>query len=86
MLDASVGGPFYVGGGRDQNMRPADEFNAVQRLIAAGMNDAKSYSYLLGLYLGDGCISRHPRAWRLRIVLDDKYPKLSKAAAWPSTL
>lgn len=35
---------------------------------------ANTYSYLLGLYLGDGCISRHPRAWRLRIVLDDKYP------------
>ena len=35
---------------------------------------AKAYSYLLGLYLGDGYISRHPRAWRLKIVLDDKYP------------
>jgi hypothetical protein len=35
---------------------------------------AAAYSYLFGLYLGDGCISRHPRAWRLRIVLDDKYP------------
>lgn len=35
---------------------------------------AGTYSYLLGLYLGDGCISRHPRAWRLRIVLDKKYP------------
>jgi hypothetical protein len=29
---------------------------------------------VLGIYLGDGCISRHPRAWRLRITLDDKYP------------
>lgn len=35
---------------------------------------AKAYSYLLGLFLGDGCISRHPRAWRLRITLDKKYP------------
>jgi hypothetical protein len=26
--------------------------------------------------LGDGCISKHPRAWRLRIVLDDKYPSI----------
>lgn len=33
-----------------------------------------AYCYLLGLYLGDGCISRHPRAWRLRIILDVKYP------------
>lgn len=33
-----------------------------------------AYSYLLGLYLGDGCISRNRRVWRLRIVLDLKYP------------
>jgi hypothetical protein len=37
---------------------------------------AESYCYLLGLYLGDGCISRHPRAWRLRITLDAKYPAI----------
>ena len=99
-------------------MRSRDEFDAVQRLIAAGVNDcaiarqtgiprptvrdwrtrrpralrpntstspcgidhdfsaltANAYSYLLGLYLGDGCISRHPRAWCLRISLDTKYP------------
>jgi hypothetical protein len=35
---------------------------------------ARPYSYLLGLYLGDGCLSRHPRAWRLRVILDKKYP------------
>lgn len=34
----------------------------------------KPYAYLLGLYLGDGCISRMNRVWRLRIVLDAKYP------------
>lgn len=33
-----------------------------------------SYSYLLGLYLGDGCISRSRRVWRLRVTLDKKYP------------
>jgi len=34
-----------------------------------------AYSYLLGLYLGDGCISKHPReVFRLRIALDVKYP------------
>lgn len=35
---------------------------------------AASYCYLLGLYLGDGCISRNRRVWRLRITLDRKYP------------
>jgi len=35
------------------------------------------YSYLLGLYLGDGCISAARRGvWRLRIVLDQKYPAI----------
>jgi len=34
------------------------------------------YSYLLGLYLGDGCISRDRRVWKLRIVLDKKYPAI----------
>lgn len=35
------------------------------------------YAYLLGLYLGDGCISTHPRAvYRLRISLDLRYPEI----------
>ena len=33
------------------------------------------YSYLLGLYLGDGCLSSHPRGvFKLRITLDLAYP------------
>lgn len=33
------------------------------------------YAYLLGIYLGDGCISRDRRGvWRLRIVADARYP------------
>jgi hypothetical protein len=28
-----------------------------------------------GMYLGDGCLSRHPRGvWRLRVTLDSAYP------------
>lgn len=34
-----------------------------------------AYAYLLGLYLGDGCLSAHPRnVYKLRIVLDVRYP------------
>jgi hypothetical protein len=34
-----------------------------------------TYAYLLGLYLGDGCLSLHRRGvYRLRIVLDQRYP------------
>jgi hypothetical protein len=33
------------------------------------------YAYLLGLYLGDGCLSLHRRGvYRLRISLDARYP------------
>jgi hypothetical protein len=34
-----------------------------------------SYVYLLGMYLGDGCLSRHRcGVFRLRVVLDSRYP------------
>ena len=32
------------------------------------------YAYLLGVYLGDGCISKMPRTFILRVFLDSKYP------------
>jgi hypothetical protein len=36
---------------------------------------AAEYAYLLGLYLGDGCISAgRKRVYRLRISMDTKYP------------
>jgi hypothetical protein len=36
-----------------------------------------TYAYLLGLYLGDGCISLHRRdVYRLRIVMDQRYPSI----------
>jgi hypothetical protein len=38
---------------------------------------SREYVYLLGLYLGDGTISRHRRGvYRLRIFLDMKYPDI----------
>ncbi len=36
-----------------------------------------AYVHLLGLYLGDGSISKHPRGvFRLRVFLDKKYPQI----------
>ena len=36
-----------------------------------------AYAYLLGMYFGDGCISRHARGvFRLRITLDRQYPAI----------
>jgi hypothetical protein len=40
-----------------------------------GSLERQSYAHLLGLYLGDGCISRHRRdVFKLRITLDTRYP------------
>jgi LAGLIDADG-like domain len=102
-------------------VRSAQEFEAVRRLVASGMDDCaiarqtgiprrtvcdwrncglkvrarlpagsapcrsehdfvgllpNAYCYLLGVYLGDGCISRSQRVWHLRITLDKKYPDI----------
>lgn len=34
------------------------------------------YAYILGMYLGDGHITKMPRTYRLRIYLDLKYPEI----------
>ena len=42
-----------------------------------GWFDEEAYAYLLGAYLGDGCLSVMPRnVYRLRIVCDLKYPEI----------
>jgi hypothetical protein len=33
-----------------------------------------TYAYLLGVYLGDGCLGRNRTSWALRIALDSSYP------------
>src|SRR3954452_10404055 len=35
---------------------------------------ARDYAFLLGLYLGDGCISTAGRTFRMRISLDARHP------------
>jgi Homeodomain-like domain len=38
-----------------------------------------AYAYLLGLYLGDGCLSARPRGvWHLRIACANRYPELMR--------
>ena len=39
--------------------------------------NSSAYAYLLGMYLGDGCISAANRGvWKLRITLDSIYPSI----------
>ncbi|HSJ50906.1 MAG TPA: transcriptional regulator [Actinomycetota bacterium] len=42
--------------------------------------DEPAHAYLLGLYLGDGFISRDPRTYRLRIFQDTRYGHLIELA------
>ena len=58
---------------RPHRLCPIDELSSL---------DEAAYAYLLGLYLGDGCISEHPRGvWRLRITLDAIYPQIVSECA-----
>jgi hypothetical protein len=42
-----------------------------------GWIDGEAYAYLLGIYLGDGCLSLMPRdVYRMRISCDLKYPDI----------
>lgn len=44
--------------------------------------DQGAYSYLLGMYLGDGYLSAMPRGvYKLRIVLDQRYPLIIEECA-----
>ena len=43
---------------------------------------SRTYVYLLGLYLGDGTISKAPRGvYTLRVALDVKYPGIGRECA-----
>ena len=44
------------------------------------MEYRKVYNYILGLYLGDGCISGTKDTKKFRIFLDDKYPYIIEKA------
>ena len=39
-----------------------------------GRLNPTAYAYLLGLYLGDGCVTAVRGSWSLRVVLDKAYP------------
>jgi hypothetical protein len=64
---------------KDWRLRPPTRLRSLSDTPCGATHDyttlpVNAYSYLLGLYLGDGCISRMGRVWRLRISLDKKYP------------
>ena len=63
-----------------RNARPSD--TCVVCSGSFGRIPVGPYAYLLGLYLGDGCLSKHRRnVFRLRIVCCDAYPDLIEECA-----
>lgn len=40
------------------------------------IRDRRAYAYILGIYLGDGCVSRMLRTYSLRIFQDGRYTKI----------
>jgi hypothetical protein len=55
---------------------------APSRLRPCAHNDLpeEQYAYLLGIYLGDGCLSPHPRGvWKLRVSCDAQYGEIIDA-------
>ena len=55
---------------------PEPRANECQR-CTNGLPPAAAYAHLLGLYLGDGCLSKLKKdVYSLRIACDDKYPRL----------
>jgi hypothetical protein len=48
--------------------------------------DDWSYALLLGLFLGDGCLSKMPRTWTMRISMDAAYPELVEQAVTATQL
>lgn len=49
----------------------------IKEIILKNDEFKKRYSYILGLYLGDGYINKCKRTYRLRISLDKKYDSLN---------
>ena len=65
----------WIRDGRDPSLVTAS--HASNECDLRGALPRQAYVYLLGLYLGDGCISRCPRdVFKLRITCCDAYPHL----------
>lgn len=61
---------------RAQRRRPCSGACGAERRL-----DEPAYAYLLGQYLGDGCISRIGRGFRLRIACCSAYPNIMAETA-----
>lgn len=64
-------------GGRTKHSKSRPSGERYCSLCTSTVLDNAAYAYLLGVYLGDGCLSPGPRGvYRLRIACDVKYPDI----------
>lgn len=61
---------------RASHLRAAAHHLEVERCPVTTRLDEPAFAYLLGQYLGDGCVSRIGRSFRVRIYCCDDYPNI----------
>ena len=66
---------------RDNGTEPKQRQHGCARCVGEAPEPIDTYLYLLGLYLGDGCISEAARTTALRISCADDWPRLADACA-----
>ena len=66
---------------RDRGPEPKQRAHGCPVCCGGKPANVEGYLYLLGLYLGDGCISEAPRTTALRVSCADAWPNLIDACA-----
>lgn len=56
-----------------KNLAKLEEDNYLEKVQDRVRNNKKIYNFILGLYIGDGCITKNRMSYKLRIVQDKKY-------------
>src|SRR3954454_7236921 len=85
-ISALTGVPVSTVAGWLKGQTPApaagDAARMCPRCFALDDLRVREYVHLLGLYLGDGCISAHARGvYKLRVKLDVRYPEIINGCA-----
>ena len=71
-----------VPGAGDPRDRRGEDCRGCSRPLDLPETAFRAYAYLLGIYLGDGALARHPRGvFRLSVFLDRAYPGIVRASA-----
>ena len=56
-----------------KNIDKIEEDNYLERVFDRIRKNKEIYNFILGLYIGDGCITKNKMSYRIRIVQDNKY-------------